>query len=71
MRKRTQKGMVIIVYIFKSNLSCGNFLKSDSDYARRYLSELKSECEQIKDKPLPALSEELFSQYAKTGKRIN
>lgn len=58
------------MYIYKSNLSCAEFHKR-GDYAKKYISELRSEYEDIKNKPLPELTEDLFFQYRQTGNRIN
>ena len=58
------------MYIFKSNLSCADFLESDSEYARKYLDELNEEYGKFRDEPVKALSLSAFMEYFKSGNRL-
>ncbi len=55
--------------IFKTNMSKDLFMR-DGAYSEQYLSRLKSGYEQYASSPLPVLTDELFSEYAHTGKRL-
>ncbi|MCH5209592.1 MAG: heparinase II/III family protein [Oscillospiraceae bacterium] len=58
------------MYIFKSGLDCADFIKSDSEYAKKYLDELNEEYEMLRDKPVRALSLSAFMEYFKSGNRL-
>ena len=57
--------------IFKSNLSSKNFLAQGSGYAKEYLSQLGSEYEGYKDRPIKELSFSSFAEYFRSGNRLS
>ena len=57
--------------IFKSNLSSKNFLAQGSGYAKEYLSQIDSEYEGYKDRPIKELSFSSFAEYFRSGNRLS
>lgn len=58
------------MWIFKSNLSGERFLSSDSDYNKKYLSQLKSEYNDLKSMPADELDGSLFDEFKISGERL-
>lgn len=58
------------MWIFKSNLSAERFLSSDSDYNKKYLSQLKKEYGELKNMPADELDDELFDKFRISGERL-
>lgn len=58
------------MWIYKSALSPNSFAARGSAYTEKYLSELKDECNKLKKTPVPPLTDELFYEFTKTGRRI-
>ncbi len=56
--------------MFKSNLSKNEFLNGNSEYNKKYLSQLKSEYEKFKEETLPRLTISELKIFSQTGERL-
>lgn len=59
------------MWIFKSDLSNNRFLNEKSEYSLEYLSQIKKEYDNVKNKSFTELSFSDFIQFQKTGERLS